>query len=118
MSRAPLLLALALTLTACAHRATPSADARVAVVEANMGELQQCWDDLAGAYPGRAGSMLFSVDLRRNGTVDWVEIDADELGVAKLSACTVRRIKRWRFPEDRKRRSITFGVGFSSPGPR
>jgi hypothetical protein len=25
----------------------------------------------------------------------------------------VRRIKRWRFPEDRKRRAISFGVAFT-----
>jgi hypothetical protein len=82
------------------------------VIEANMPELQACWDDLASAHPGVAGSLLFAVDLRRNGSVEWVDLEVDELGLARLSACTVRRIKRWRFPEDRKRQSISFGVGF------
>jgi hypothetical protein len=107
-------LGLALSLTACAHASDAGSDARRAVVEANLPELQECWDDLAAAHPGVSGSMLFTVELHRNGTVEWVDIAADELGVAKLGACTVRRIKKWRFPEDRRRRSITFGVGFTA----
>ena len=58
---------------------------------------------------------MFGVDLRANGSIEWVEVLADELGEPKLVACAVRHIKRWRFPEDRKRRSISFGVGFSAP---
>jgi len=104
----------------CAHAGSTDAEAaaaaRQAVIESNMGELQSCWDDLAPAHPGVSGSLLFNVELRRNGSVEWVDIGVDELGVAKLGACTVRQIKKWRFPEDRKRRSISFGVGFASPG--
>jgi hypothetical protein len=116
MSRAFLLgLALSvLSTSACAHASDPGSDARRAVVETNLPELQECWDDLAAEHPGASGSLLFSVDVRRNGTVEWVEIAADELGVPKLSACAVRHIKKWRFPEDRRRRSISFGVGFTS----
>jgi hypothetical protein len=97
----------------CAHRSDPGADARMAVISANLGELQECWDDLAADYPGVSGSLLFAVDLRANGTVEWVDVEVDELGVPKLVACSVRRIKRWHFPEDRRRRSISFGVGFT-----
>lgn len=111
MSRAAC-VALALALGGCAHGADAGAPARQAVISANMSELQDCWDQLASDHPGVSGSLLFSVDLRRNGSVEWVDIAVDELGVAKLSACTVRRIKKWRFPEDRKRRSLSFGVGF------
>jgi hypothetical protein len=107
-------MALALGASACAHASDAGGEARQAVVEANLPELQECWDDLAADHPGKSGSLLFGVDLRRNGSVEWVEIEADELRVAKLSACAVRRIKKWRFPEDRRRRSIHFGVGFSS----
>jgi hypothetical protein len=99
----------------CAHGADPGADARVAVINANLHELQACWDDLAAQYPGASGSLVFDVELRPNGTVSWVDVAHDELGAAKLVACTVRRIKHWRFPEDRKRRSISFGVGFVAP---
>ncbi|PRQ00526.1 AgmX/PglI C-terminal domain-containing protein [Enhygromyxa salina] len=105
-------LAVALALSACAHGPDAGAPARQAVIESNMPELQACWDDLAGEHPGVGGSLLFEVDLRRNGSVEWVDIAVDQLGIAKLSACTVRRIKNWRFPEERKRRSISFGVGF------
>ncbi len=111
----PLVLALALGWAGCAHVNDAGADARQAVIEANLPELQACWDDLAGEYPGESGSLLFAVELRRNGTVEWVDIEVDELGVPKLAACTVRQIKRWRFPADRRRRSIQFGVGFTSP---
>lgn len=119
MPRHASLLALGLGLGACAH-GSGSSDAgaaeRQAVIESNMPELQACWDDLAPEHPGAAGSLLFDVELRRDGSVDWVDITVDELGVAKLGACAVREIKTWRFPEDRKPRSITFGVGFSAPG--
>ena len=108
------LLLTTVSVAACAHASDAGGDARRAVVEANLPELQECWDDLAAEHPGASGSLLFSVDVRRNGTVEWVEIAADELGVPKLSACAVRRIKKWRFPEDRRRRSISFGVGFSN----
>lgn len=97
----------------CAHASDAGSEARRAVVEANLPELQECWDDLAAEHPGVSGSLLFAVELRRNGTVEWVDVEVDELGVAKLSACTVRRIKKWQFPEDRRRRSIRFGVGFA-----
>jgi hypothetical protein len=109
-----LALALGLGASACAHASDSGGDARQAVIAANLPELQECWDDLAAEHPGASGSLLFTVELRRNGTVEWVELAADELGVAKLSACAVRRIKKWQFPEDRRRRSIQFGVGFSS----
>ncbi|MFO7562698.1 MAG: AgmX/PglI C-terminal domain-containing protein [Enhygromyxa sp.] len=99
---------------ACAHASDAGKDARRAVVEANLPELQECWDDLAAEHPGVAGSLLFAVELRRNGSVEWVEIEHDELGVPKLSACAVRRIKKWDFPADRRRRSIRFGVGFTA----
>lgn len=108
------LLALSTSL-ACTHAGDAGAGVRQAVVEAELAELQECWDDLAAEHPGASGSMLFRVDLRRNGSVEWVDIAVDELGIPKLGACTVKRIKRWRFPEDRHRRSITFGVGFTSP---
>lgn len=109
----PLALALLASTLACAH-GRDAAGAREAVVAQNLPELQDCWDDLAPAHPGTAGSLLFSVELRRNGSVEWVELQADELGIPKLSACTVRRIKRWRFPEDRRPRTIQFGIGFTS----
>ena len=102
-------------LAGCAHGSDPSAAERQAIVAANLAELQDCWDELAADHPGAAGSLLFAVELRRNGSVEWVDIEVDELGVPKLSACAVRRIKRWRFPEDRQRRSIQFGVGFTAP---
>ena len=107
---AALLVAIA---SGCAHRSDPGAQARLDVISSNISELQTCWDDLAADHPGVSGSLLFAVDLRANGTVEWVEVEVDELGVPKLVACTVRRIKRWRFPEDRRRRSISFGVGFT-----
>lgn len=119
-ARAGLLASIiALALAGCAHASDAGAAARQAVIEANLAELQECWDDLAAEYPGAAGSLLFSVDLRRDGSVEWVDIAVDELGIPKLGACTVRRIKRWKFPEDRKRRSMQFGVGFtgSRKGP-
>jgi hypothetical protein len=100
----------------CAHRSDPGAEARLAVISSNLAELQECWDDLAAENPGVSGSLLFSVDLRANGTVEWVDVEVDELGVPKLVVCSVRRIKHWRFPEDRRRRSISFGVGFT-PAP-
>jgi hypothetical protein len=98
---------------ACAHRPDPGSEARLAVISSNLAELQECWDDLAAEHPGVSGSLLFAVDLRANGTVEWVDVEVDELGVPQLVACSVRRIKRWRFPEDRKRRAISFGVGFT-----
>jgi hypothetical protein len=99
--------------TACAHGLDAGGAARQAVVEDNLPDLQECFDEL-DAPPGLAGSLVFGVELRRNGTVEWVDIELDELGLAKLSACAVRRIKRWRFPEDRRRRTIRFGVGFAT----
>jgi hypothetical protein len=108
-----LALALGLGAIACAHASDAGNVARQTVVETNLPELQECWDNLAAEHPGVAGSLLFSVELRRNGTVEWVDIEVDELGLAKLSACAVRRIKKWRFPQDRRRRSIRFGVGFN-----
>jgi len=112
---AGLVAALALASVGCAHRSEAGGEARQAVIEANIDELQACWDDLAGEYPGAKGSLLFAVELRRNGSVNWVEVPVDELGSPKLIACTVRRIKRWQFPADRKPRSIQFGVGFVAP---
>jgi hypothetical protein len=110
---AGVLIALVCASLGCAHANDAGSDARQAVVEANLYELQACWDELASEHPGVSGSMLFSVDLRRNGSVEWVDIAVDELGIPKLGACTIKRIKRWRFPEDRRRRSIEFGVGFA-----
>ena len=97
----------------CVHGSSAKASARQAVVEANLPELQSCWSELPADQRTRAGSLLFTVDVRRNGTVDWVDIAVDELGIPKLGACTVRSIKKWRFPDDRKPRSIRFGVGFT-----
>lgn len=113
MSRAWWLVSM-LAWAGCAHASDAGSEARRAVVEANLPELQECWDDLAAEHPDASGSLLFAVELRRNGTVEWVEIEVDELGVPKLGACAVRRIKKWRFPEDRRRRSINFGVGFAA----
>lgn len=96
----------------CAHGSASAAD-RQAVIEANLPELQACWAEVADQHPGTAGSVLFSVDLRRNGSVDWVDV-VDEIGAPKLITCSVRRIKKWRFPEGRKQ-TIEFGVGFTSP---
>jgi hypothetical protein len=110
-----LVLILVLGTGACAHGSNAGAEARQAVIEANIAELRGCWDDVADQHPGASGSLLFAVELRRNGSVEWVDIEVDELGVAKLSACAVRNIKKWRFPEDRRRRSIRFGVGFTAP---
>jgi hypothetical protein len=107
------MLATSVLACACAHRSDPGAEARLTVISSNLGELQECWDDLAAAHPGVSGSVLFAVDLHRNGTVEYVDVETDELGVPKLVTCAVRRIKRWRFPEDRKRRSISFGVAFT-----
>ncbi|NVB37555.1 AgmX/PglI C-terminal domain-containing protein [Pseudenhygromyxa sp. WMMC2535] len=98
----------------CAH-GRAGAEERQAYVEAQLPELQACWTDIADQHPGRAGSLLFVVELRREGSVDWVDIEVDELGVAKLSACAVKAIKRWRFPAG-GRQTIRFGVGFASPG--
>jgi hypothetical protein len=107
------MLAAGVLACSCAHRSDAGAQARLTVISNNLGELQACWDDLAAEHPGVSGSVLFAVDLRANGTVEWVDVEVDELGVPKLVACSVRRIKRWRFPEDRKRRSISFGVAFT-----
>ena len=115
MSRSSLVASmLAWATIACAHASDAGSTARQAVIEANLPEVQECWDDLAAEHPGVSGSMLFAVDLRKNGTVEWVEIAADALGIPKLGACAVRRIKKWQFPADRRRRSISFGVGFTS----
>lgn len=111
-----LTLALMLGSGACVHGSNASAEVRQAVVEAELVALQGCWDELAGEHPGVSGSLLFAVSLRRNGTVEWVEIEVDELRVVKLDACAVRQIKKWRFPADRRRRTIRFGVGFTAPG--
>ena len=102
----------------CAHAHDAGADARQAVIETNLAQLQDCWDELAPEHPGVAGSMLFSVDLRRNGSVEWVDIAVDELGIPKLGACTIKRIKRWRFPEDRRRRSNQLRRRLRGPMPR
>ena len=66
--------AVAAGLIACAHTSDAGSQARQGVVETNLSELQECWDDLAAEHPGVAGSLLFTVELRRNGTVEWVEI--------------------------------------------
>jgi hypothetical protein len=97
----------------CAHGSASAAERR-AVIEANLPELQACWADMADQHPGVAGSVLFSVTLRRNGSVDWVDVGADEIGAPKLIACAVRRIKKWRFPEGPKQ-TLEFGVGFTAP---
>ena len=99
----------------CAH-ASPQASAaeRQAVIEANLPELQACWANVADQYPGSSGSVVFSVVLRRKGSVDWVEVDVDEIGAPKLITCAVRRIKQWQFPAGSKQ-TIGFGVGFVSP---
>lgn len=110
------LLVFALAASACAHANDAGAGARKAVVEANLEEIQICWDDLAAAHPEVSGSLLFEVDLRKNGSVEWVDVSVDEVGVPKLVTCAVRRIKKWQFPADRKRRSISFGVGFTAAG--
>lgn len=98
---------------ACAH-GSGDADARKALVEANLHELQDCWTELAAEHPGASGSLLFAVDIRRSGSVDYVSVAVDELGSPKLVACSVRRIKRWKFPAGR-RQTIEFGVGFTAP---
>lgn len=108
------MLACTLASLACAHAGPLDADTRKGVVEANLVELQDCWTELAAEHPGASGSLLFSVDIRRSGSVDYVAIEADEIGSPKLVACTVRRIKRWKFPEGR-RQTIGFGVGFTAP---
>lgn len=109
-------LALAsLLVLGCAHTsASAGPDERRAVIEANMPELHACWANVADQYPGKAGSLLFTIDLRRNGSVDWVDVDVDEIGAPKLVTCAVKRIKQWRFPEGR-RQTIGFGVGFTAP---
>lgn len=118
MSLARLASALAITIASlgCAHGTALDADARKAVVEANLPELQACWADVADAHPGASGSLLFAVDIRRKGSVDYVALEVDEIGSAKLVACAVRRIKKWRFPAGR-RQTIGFGVGFTAPRP-
>ncbi|MFV8753125.1 AgmX/PglI C-terminal domain-containing protein [Nannocystaceae bacterium ST9] len=114
MSRS-LALASLLLAFGCAHAgASEGAAERQAVIEANMPELQACWASVADQYPGKSGTVMFSVDLRRKGSVDWVDVDLDEIGAPKLITCAVRRIKKWRFPEGRKQ-TIGFGVGFTSP---
>ncbi len=98
----------------CAHGtgAASSAAERQAVIEANLPEIHACWANVAEQHPGKTGTVLFSVDLRRNGSVDWVDIDVDEIGVPKLITCALKRIKTWRFPAG-PRRTIGFGVGFT-----
>ncbi len=91
---------------------SPDAHARQVVVEANIGELQTCWSDISADYPDREGSLLFAVEIRRNGRVDWVDIEIDEIGAPRLSACVVKTIKRWHFPADQHRHAIHFDVGF------
>lgn len=102
-----------LVLGGCAHGSASAAE-RQAVIEANLPELQACWANVADEHPGTAGSVMFSIDLRRNGSVDWVAVDVDEIGAPKLITCALRRIKKWQFPEGRKQ-TIGFGVGFTSP---
>ena len=69
---------------------------------------------MADLHPGASGTITFSVDVRRNGSVDWADVEIDEIGAPKLIACAIRRIKKWRFPPGR-RQTIGFGVGFTSP---
>jgi hypothetical protein len=107
------LLAFAAIAIGCAHGSASAAE-RQAVIEANLPELQACWASVADQHPGAAGSVLFSVTLRRNGSVDWVDVPVDEIGAPKLITCAVRRIKKWRFPEGRKQ-TLEFGVGFTAP---
>ena len=110
--QAAVLSAVLLSPAACAKPVSEAGETRQATVETNLPELQDCWTDIAGDYPGVAGTLMFSVEIRRSGSVDWVELELDELEIPKLSACAVRRIKRWRFPEQRRRSTIRFGVGF------
>ena len=108
-----LLLAFFALAPACAHGGSAGAEARQATIETNLPALQACWTDIAADYPDRAGSLLFAVDIRRNGSVEWVDIEIDEMQVPRLSACAVKQIKRWRFPEG-SRQSIRFGIEFTA----
>ncbi len=113
MRRLAMLMALAAA--GCAHASDPGLDAaRQALIQQNLPQLQECWLEVANQYPGASGSLLFSVDVRKNGSVDWVDVEVDEIGAPKLVACSVRRIKKWKFPEG-KRQTIGFGVGFVAP---
>jgi hypothetical protein len=117
--RRPAIVILLAAVLGCAHSNASAPDpelasARHQAIEGYIPELLDCWFEVMGEYRGPAGSLLFSIDIRKNGKIDWVDIEDDDLGVPQLVTCTVRRIKKWRLPAG-KRQTITFGVEFVTP---
>ena len=69
-----------------------------ATIRQRTGALQACYNKALQTNPGLAGKIAYTITISVMGTVTDVRIDDDTLQDSGVQACTVAKIKGWRFP--------------------
>lgn len=69
------------------------------VVQENLRDLRRCYKKQLAADPEWADSMILDIAVRRSGHVSEVSISPRRVRRAKIGACLLSAVPRWRFPE-------------------
>lgn len=87
-----------------------------ATIRNRMSALQSCYDKALRADAGLNGKIAYTITVSVMGTVTNVQVISDSLQDAGVEACTVAKIKGWRFPTTpgaQTSSDVTFSVVFS-----
>lgn len=75
--------------------------------------LRSCYEKALRTQADAGGKMSYVIDISTMGNVTSVKVTEDTLGIASVKACTVAKIKGWRFPRGEDTAEIDFSVVFS-----
>lgn len=87
-----------------------------ATIRQRTGALQACYNKALQTNPGLAGKIAYTITISVMGTVTDVRIVEDTLEDSGVQACTVAKIKGWRFPTTpgaEQASDVNFSVVFS-----
>ena len=75
--------------------------------------LRSCYEKALRTQAEAGGKMSYVIEISTMGNVTSVKVTEDTLGIASVKACTVAKIKGWRFPRGEDTAEIDFSVVFS-----
>lgn len=86
-----------------------------ATIRRRMPGLQACYEKALRSQPNLKGKMSYTITINPAGRVTDVNVETDTVDSASVKACTVAKIKGWRFVSDGAEESaeVTFSVTFT-----
>lgn len=84
-----------------------------AQINRRISALRYCYEAVLRTRPDLTGKMTYTISISKMGSVTSVAVEEDTLGDPKVKACTVAKIKGWRFGAQEDGGEVTFPVVFS-----